>query len=72
MPGLNLLLLAVALYALLGVVFGLVFVTAGVSRVDSAAKGGPIGFRLLIFPGSAALWPVLLVKWLRAGKGGDA
>ena len=62
---------AVGMYALVGVVFAALFVTAGVSKVDVAAKGGPIGFRVLIFPGSTALWPVMLVKWLRAGKAGN-
>jgi len=60
----------VAVYLAVGVVFALAFVTVGAQRVDHNAKGGPVGFRLLILPGSAALWPVLLVKWLRAGRKG--
>jgi len=51
-------------YALIGVMFAIAFVTAGVARVDPAAHGAPIGFRILIFPGAAALWPVLLRKWI--------
>jgi len=54
------------LYALIGVVFALAFVTKGVERIDDAAKGAPIGFRVLIFPGAAALWPVLASRWRKA------
>ena len=66
--GLNMLdtvLIVVAVYALLGVLFALWFVTLGVSRLDQGARGGPIGFRVLIFPASAALWPVLALKLAR-------
>lgn len=66
------LLTALGLYAALGVLFALAFVTLGAPRVDHNARGGPVGFRMMILPGSAALWPVLLVKWLRAGKGARA
>jgi hypothetical protein len=59
------LVLALEIYALIGVVFGVAFVLAGVTVVDGAAKGAPIGFRLLILPASAALWPWLAVRWLR-------
>lgn len=51
-----------------GLVFALAFVTAGVQRVDPAARGAPWGFRLLILPGAAALWPLLLLRWVRGGS----
>ena len=57
-----------ASYAALGVVFGVLFVTNGVERVDHAAVGAPWSFRLLILPGAAAFWPVMLLKWLRARR----
>jgi hypothetical protein len=53
-------------YAAVGAVFAAAFATWGVQRVDPAAKGAPLGFRLLILPGSAALWPLLLRRWMRA------
>lgn len=56
----------VEVYAAIGMVCGAAFVLRGVGRVDDAAKGVPIGFRLVIFPGAAALWPWVLVKWARA------
>lgn len=61
-------LLAVATYSLLGAVFGVFFVTSGVGRVDHAAIGAPWAFRLLILPGAAALWPLMLVKWIHAAR----
>ncbi|HBY62213.1 MAG TPA: hypothetical protein DEH78_20525 [Solibacterales bacterium] len=53
-------------YAIAGVLFGVAFVARGAEKIDPAARGASLGFRLLILPGSAALWPLLLVRWLRA------
>lgn len=52
------------IYLIIGVLFALVFATIGVSRLDPAARGAGFGFRLLIVPGAAALWPVLALRWL--------
>jgi hypothetical protein len=57
-----------SLYGLAGLAFAIAFVTLGVARVDPAAAGAPIGFRFLILPGSLALWPVLLSRWMRATR----
>ena len=63
------LLLATAeVYAAIGLLFAVAFLTAGISRVDPLSKGSSIGFRLIILPGVAALWPVLLTRWIR-GRG---
>lgn len=59
---------ALLAYALLGVVFAVPFVLKGAARLDPDAVEGTWGFRVLIFPGTAALWPLLLVRWLRAGS----
>lgn len=56
---------AVTIYALLGLLFAVAFVSFGVTRVDAAAQGTGRGFRLLILPGVAALWPLLLRRWLQ-------
>lgn len=37
-------------------------------RIDPVAKGAPWGFRLAVWPGCAALWPVLAVKLARERK----
>jgi hypothetical protein len=57
-------------YAASGVLFAIAFVAFGIGRVDAAAEHAPIGFRLLVIPGVAALWPLLLRRWLRAAGEG--
>jgi len=44
-----------AAYAAVGAVFAIAFVTIGVARVDTVARHAPLGFRLDIAPGAAAL-----------------
>jgi hypothetical protein len=53
----------IGIYLALGVLFAVPFVVRGVGRVDPAAIGAGWGFRLLILPGVAALWPVLARRW---------
>jgi hypothetical protein len=55
-----------AAYGLIGTVFAVAFVMMGIQRVDSVAEHAPLGFRLIVLPGVAALWPLMLVRWLRA------
>ena len=52
------------LYLLAGAVFALWFVSFGVGKLDPVARGAPIQFRILIFPASATLWPILIAKLL--------
>jgi hypothetical protein len=52
-----------AAYAACGLVFAAAFVTAGVGRLDAGARGTAWGFRLLIVPGTVALWPWLARQW---------
>lgn len=52
-------------YAVAGAVFALAFVTVGVTALDRQAQGAGIGFRIIILPGVAALWPLLLLRWIR-------
>ena len=49
-----------------GLLFAVPFVARWAGRLDPAARAGSPGFRLLVLPGSALLWPVLLIKLLRA------
>lgn len=62
------LLLLTALYVLLGVCIGAAFVIKGVHRLDSAANGAPFSFRLIILPAAAALWPLILLRWITAAR----
>ena len=55
-------------YVAIGLVFSIIFVFTGVGRIDESAKGAPLAFRLLIIPGAAALWPILLLRWARGAQ----
>lgn len=56
--------LALTIYAALGFVFALAFVSVGVARMDPEAKGTKLGFRVIIIPGVVAFWPLLLRRWI--------
>lgn len=45
-----------------GLVFSLWFVARGVVRLDESAAGAGILFRLFLIPGTAALWPFLVMR----------
>jgi hypothetical protein len=56
--------LAAGAYLAAGAVFAALFVALGVRRMDAATKGAGLLFRLLIAPGTALLWPILLLMWV--------
>ena len=55
-----------ALYALLGIVTAVLFVTFGVAQVLPHSATVTVGARILLLPGAAALWPYVLVRWLKS------
>lgn len=55
-------------YFALGLLFAIPFVLRGAGVVEPVAKEGTWGFRILILPGSATLWPYLLYRWVRASR----
>jgi hypothetical protein len=65
-PAVAFLLNALALYAAIGAATAVAFVTFGVTRVQRASVS--LGARILILPGAAALWPYVLVRWLKAAR----
>jgi len=65
-PVVAFLLHAVALYAAIGAVTAMAFVAFGVTRVQPANVS--LGARILILPGAAALWPYVLLRWLKAAR----
>ena len=60
----NWLVTAAGIYAGLGALVAVAFVSKGVGRLDESAREGTWGFRVLIFPGVAAFWPHLLKRWI--------
>ena len=58
-------------YVLVGLLFALPFLLRGAGRIDPAAREGSRGFRLMILPGTVALWPILASKWRRASGEGE-
>ena len=59
-------LLAVALYTVAGIVIAAAFLAFGVTRVLPAPATVTLGARFLLFPGAVALWPCVLIRWLRS------
>jgi len=57
-------LILLGLYLAGGFLFAISFVFIGVKKIDPHAAHGLWGFRLLIFPGTLAFWPLLLRRWL--------
>jgi len=68
MPVAELIVWFVGIYVAFGALFATAFVTLGLGRIDEAARGATRGVRLILIPGSVALWPILLQKWLRGGE----
>jgi hypothetical protein len=63
-PAVAFLLNALVVYAAAGVLIAAAFAAFGVTRVQPAPMS--LGARILILPGAAALWPYVLMRWLRA------
>lgn len=67
----QLVLIIVLIYLMLGVLFVIPFLLKGLTKVDEGAHGGTIGFKIIIIPGVIVFWPVLLKKWMRNLKHWD-
>jgi hypothetical protein len=53
----------VGFYLAFGFVFAIFFVIWGVGKIDPSAAGSTPGFRAIIVPGVALLWPLLAKRW---------
>jgi hypothetical protein len=60
------LLYALALYVAAGLAVALAFVASGVTRALEHPAPVSAGARVLLVPASAALWPLILRRWLKA------
>jgi hypothetical protein len=54
-----------AVYLAVGALLATVIAIKGLGRIDAGARDMPWSARLLILPGLAALWPLMLVKCLK-------
>ena len=54
------------LYAAAGAVTALAFVSVGLSQIFHPPVPATLGARILLLPGSFALWPYILIRWRRA------
>ena len=61
----NMLVLSAGIYLTIGFLFSIPFAFFGTGKIDSAARGATLGFKLLIIPGSMALWPLLAWRWIK-------
>jgi hypothetical protein len=61
-------LLALALYAATGFAVAVAFLAFGVTRVLPEPAPVTLGARIMLFPGTAALWPYVLFRWLRSSR----
>lgn len=59
---------ALALYAMLGVAVGLAFVLGAATRILPQPATVTTPARILLFPGAAVLWPVVLRRWLQTAR----
>jgi hypothetical protein len=61
-------LLVLAAYLVVGSIVAVPFLIFGIGSIDAAAKKTPWTFRVLVLPGTVALWPFLLKRWLAARR----
>ena len=55
----------VGIYLLLGIIFTIVFLWKGITKVDQDVKGSDRFFKVLLFPGLVVFWVYFLRKWLK-------
>ena len=58
--------LLAVVYATAGTVIAAAFLAFGVTRVLPAPAAVTLGARIMLFPGAVALWPYVLIRWLRS------
>jgi uncharacterized membrane protein YphA (DoxX/SURF4 family) len=64
----SILLMIAGFYLLTGLIFAILFLSRGITKIDEGAKGTNRWFKLIISPGVVLFWPPLLSKWRVAAK----
>lgn len=54
-----------AAYIVIGLLFCGPFLIRGIGRIDRHAESSGLAVRLILLPGTMALWPLLLNRWAR-------
>jgi len=60
---LSVLLIIIGFYLAMGMLFSIIFLWKGITRVDPATRGSGFFFKALIFPGLCVFWIIFLIKW---------
>ncbi|MCK6619403.1 MAG: hypothetical protein HUU32_15210 [Calditrichaceae bacterium] len=61
----DILILLAAIYLCIGLLFAIPFAFFGAGQIDPTARKATAGFKLIIIPGTMALWPLLAFRWLK-------
>jgi len=64
----NVFLYILAIYFIIGILFGIYFFIDGAKRIDSGIKESKWIVRLILIPGVIATWPFLLNKLFKVLK----
>ncbi len=56
------------IYMTIGLLFGIYFFIKGALRIDPLIADSKWTVKLLLLPGAAALWPILLIKVFKTQK----
>jgi hypothetical protein len=65
MQVIDIVLIAVFAYSVVGLAFSLYFSLVAANKIDPHTKGASKGFWVLIYPGCILLWPVFLSKIIK-------
>lgn len=58
----------VVMWCTVGVLVAVPFLAFAAGRVVEGTAGSSLAFRLLMVPATALLWPVVLHRWITAGR----
>ena len=53
-------------YLAVGLIFSIAFVALGYKKIDPTATDAGLPVRFLWMPAAFGLWPVLLIRWIKA------
>lgn len=57
-----------AIYLVIGLIIAIPFAFLAAGKILDEPADMTVGARILIIPGAAVVWPVVLTRWLRVGS----